>query len=65
MAHVFTRNQQLLFLFELKQCIEHVFYKLNQYTIRTMLVRNSNILLFLKQNCITNKRCCKHFVQNL
>jgi len=52
MAHVCTTND--CFLFKLEQCIEHVFCKLNQYT-HGVNKKFKYILLFLRQNCITNK----------
>jgi len=42
---LYTKPTTVLFLFELEQCVEHVFYELSQYThdVRNSL-RNSNIL---------------------
>jgi len=43
----------VLFLFELEQYIEHVFYELSQYT-HSVSKKFEYFVLFLRQNCITN-----------
>jgi len=44
----------VLFLFELEQCVEHIFYELSQYT-HDVSKTFEYFVLFLRQNCITNK----------
>ena len=44
----------VFFLFELKQCVEYVFYELSQYT-HDVSKKFEYFVSFLKQNCITNK----------
>ena len=46
-----------LFLFELDQCVEHVFYEsiYTRYKKFEYFVVSCIIVCFLRQNCITNK----------
>ncbi|KYN18250.1 hypothetical protein ALC57_09443 [Trachymyrmex cornetzi] len=45
----------MLFLFDLEQCVEHVFYELSQYT-HGVSEKFKYFASFLRENCITNKR---------
>jgi len=51
---LYMKPTTVLFLFELEQCVEHVFYELNQYT-HDVSKKFEYFVSFLKQNCITNK----------
>jgi len=44
----------VLFLFELEQCVEHVFYELSQYT-HDVSKKFEYFVLFLKQNLLLIK----------
>ena len=54
---LYMKSTTVLFLFELEQCIEHVFYELSQWTEYTHDVSKKfeYFVSFLRQNCITNK----------
>jgi len=44
----------VLFLFQFDQCVEHIFYELDQYT-HDVSKKFEYFVSFLRQNCITNK----------
>jgi len=44
----------VFFLFELEQCVKHVFYELGQY-MNDASKKFVYFVSFLRQNCITNK----------
>ena len=50
---LYMNSTTVLFLFELEQYIEHVFYELSQYT-HSVSKKFKYFVLFLRQNCITN-----------
>ena len=52
--YVCTWNQTVLFLFELEQCVEHVFYELSQYT-HDVSKKFEYFVSFLKQNLLLIK----------
>ena len=47
-------HETVLFLFELGQCVEHAYYKLNQCT-HGVSEKFKYFVSFLRQNCIINK----------
>jgi len=54
--NICTWNQQnhgKAVLFLLEQCVEHIFYEMNQYTHDVS--KKFEYFVFLRQNCITNK----------
>jgi len=44
----------VLFLFQFDQCVEHIFYELDQY-MHDVSKKFEYFVSFLRQNCITNK----------
>ncbi|KYM85984.1 hypothetical protein ALC53_04345 [Atta colombica] len=52
--YLYMKSTTMLFLFELKQCVEHVFYELSQYT-DDVNKKFEYFVSFLKQNYIINK----------
>ena len=48
---LYMKPTTMFFLFELEQCVEHVFYELNQYT-HGVNKKFEYFVSFLRQNCI-------------
>jgi len=52
---LYMKPTTVLFLFELEQYVEHVFYELSQYMHELVIKKFEYFVSFLRQNCITNK----------
>ena len=52
MACLYMKPTTILFLFELEQCVEHVFDELSQY-MHDVSKKFEYFVSFLRQNCIT------------
>jgi len=52
-TYLYMKPTAVFLLFELEQCVEHVFYEMNQYMHDVS--KKHEYFVFLRQNCIINK----------